>query len=429
MNGRQMTPTQARQVLWLRSNPRYHRPLGELLDEGYLTKDRLRWAAEYAYNNELRQAAAVLLADLGESSTGAGPTSERAQPRLPDLPVPKLPITLARARATIWPFRDLKGQPMGALLDANRLGLKDLAYAAENAWDRRVRDAALALMTVRIGQLAAEPEGRGHLRVVSEGKSYSETRELDLTMAQGALAGGIVVVWLELVAFLVVRTVRDPSWLLPKLRTDTIPLALGIAITAASLAIVLWVVKRIESLDDRMDEQIENARRGQEGEEAMTEALRQNLDGDWTLFRNVTLPGRNPADIDGVLVGPPGVWALEAKNLSGPYRAIGEHWQRRVGKQWKRFKKSPSRQAINNAARLSEFLKADGIKQWVNPVVVWVNREHAPQVKQPAVPIWTWDRLPEELGNLWANKALREDQAARIVDKLTDLAEREAQAR
>jgi len=32
----------ARKVLWLKRNPR---PLGELLDEGYLTKDRLEWAA------------------------------------------------------------------------------------------------------------------------------------------------------------------------------------------------------------------------------------------------------------------------------------------------------------------------------------------------------------------------------------------------
>ncbi len=41
---------QARKVMWLRSNCR---PLGELLDEGYLNQSRLEWAAEKAYDHSL----------------------------------------------------------------------------------------------------------------------------------------------------------------------------------------------------------------------------------------------------------------------------------------------------------------------------------------------------------------------------------------
>jgi hypothetical protein len=46
-----MNIEEARKVLWLKSKPR---PLGELLDAGYLTDDRLEWAAQWAYNPKLQ---------------------------------------------------------------------------------------------------------------------------------------------------------------------------------------------------------------------------------------------------------------------------------------------------------------------------------------------------------------------------------------
>jgi hypothetical protein len=53
-----MNQEEARNVLWLRNNPR---SLGELLDEGYLNQSRLQWAAEKAYDPTLKQAAQVIL--------------------------------------------------------------------------------------------------------------------------------------------------------------------------------------------------------------------------------------------------------------------------------------------------------------------------------------------------------------------------------
>ncbi len=53
-----MNIEEARKVLWLKNNPR---PLGELLGQGFLTRDRLEWAAQKAYNPNLKEAAKVLL--------------------------------------------------------------------------------------------------------------------------------------------------------------------------------------------------------------------------------------------------------------------------------------------------------------------------------------------------------------------------------
>src|SRR5262249_28170863 len=96
----------------------------------------------------------------------------------------------------------------------------------------------------------------------------------------------------------------------------------------------------------------------EEREGGILTIINKALDGSWFLFQNVVLPGRKKADLDSVLVGPTGVWVLEVKNFSGEYRNIGEHWEYRTGKCWKLDRSSPSRQAQNNAVRLSNFLKA-----------------------------------------------------------------------
>ena len=176
-----------------------------------------------------------------------------------------------------------------------------------------------------------------------------------------------------------------------------------------------------------LDKKIDNYRKGQKGEDQVVDVMRQNLDGHWTLFRNVTLPGRNKADIDAVLVGPPGVWALEVKTFTGEYKNIGEHWQVRA-RGWKLLKSSPSRQAQDNAVRLSNFFKADGIKQWVTAVVIWANRESPLSVENPMVAVWTFDRLPDELGNIWQGQETNESIRTHIVEKLGKLCQRDKEA-
>jgi len=61
---------EAGKVMWLRNN---YRPLGDLLDEGYLNQARLEWAAAKAYDPRLKQAAQVLL-DCQKRSSSEPPT-------------------------------------------------------------------------------------------------------------------------------------------------------------------------------------------------------------------------------------------------------------------------------------------------------------------------------------------------------------------
>ena len=129
--------------------------------------------------------------------------------------------------------------------------------------------------------------------------------------------------------------------------------------------------------------------------------------------------------MDAVLVGPNGVWNLEIKTLSGKFTNIGESWQCLAGKQWKTMKRNPSVQARNNALRLKNLLAADHVSIFVKPVVVWANPESPLKVENSSVPVWTLDRLEDELGNIQEGNGMPEADRKKICEKLTTLIQRQ----
>jgi hypothetical protein len=423
-----MNVDEARQIMWLRTN---HRPLGELLDEGYLTQSKLQWAADKAYDSHLRCAARVLLAALSQSRNGAAHTpadtlhSVSVNQGIPDAAL-HIDISLEQARATLWPIPPYKGKPMGPLVDTHQLSLKDLGYAVEQAWDERVRRSAMALMLIRLKQAVKEPApDAGFIRMVSAGRSYAEREQLRLTLLQGTLMGALLMGGLLLSMWLFIQQPPRPAMIGSMLQTAPI-FTLGVlAIAVCLICGAVWVTNWLSNLvTSGLDKQIENHRQGQEGENRVADVMQQSLDGNWVLFRNIVLPGRNRGDLDAILVGPPGVWVFEVKTYSGEYRNVGERWEYRAGKRWKTLARSPSRQAEDNAIRLANFLKADHIKQWVTAVVVWANQEGSLSVENPATAVWPLERLSDELGNLCGQR-VSDGQREAIVHKLTQLAQQQ----
>lgn len=414
----------ARKVLWLKNNPR---PLGELLDEGYLNQERLEWAAQWAYNLKLKEAAQVL---LGAMKTSPVQTEEVSKPEIVNKIDEAIPInmTLDKARSTAWPFAPYKGQPMGALVDSKQLTLKDLGYAVENAWDEKVKQAAIALSLVRLEQVVKEPApDAGFVHVVSGGRSYSEKKQFKLTLSEGAIYGFSLAVSIYLL-LLLVRGAFRPG---PNARSITefvsSPVQLIIILFVFGLLIVGgWFIAGIpERIAKRLEKQIEEHRLGQEGEDNVVQLIVQALDGNWHLFRNLTLPGRNKGDLDVVLVGPPGIWALEIKNFRGKYRNIGERWEIQVNGKWKPTDKNPGDQALKNATRLGNFLNANGIKAFVNPAVVWASVTSPLYIEHPSTPVWNYKRLPDELGNIWHGEKLSKTELDKVAANLSRLCERQ----
>ncbi len=414
-----MSIDEAREVLWLRNN---HQPLGELIDEGFLSKFDLEWAVAKAYNASLRQAALVLLNADGASQPKAIAVPERLMPTVQGSSS-ALPISmmLDQARETEWPMRPHRGQLMGDLLDQRLLSLKDLGFAVENAYEARVREAARALLLVRLNQLVQEPESSaGLLHVVSGGRTFSEKRQYAWALIEGtlidALLGALIVV--VMVQLIGEMPSNKP---LPNLLGSTVGFIALIILVLLCIGTLWFTNYLFNMISQQTFKRVEQYRKGHAGEERVVAAMHYSLDGNWFLFRNVVLPGRSKADINSVLVGPSGVWAFEIKTFTGDYRNKGDQWEFRVANTWKTASQNPSRQAQNSAVRLADFLKADAIQQWVNAAVIWANPESKLTVENPSVAVWQLDRLPDELGNIWQDETLSEATRQKLVSAHSDV--------
>jgi len=412
-----MSVEKALQVPWLSYMPK---PLGELMQEGYLDSARLAWAAENAYKPELKQAAGVLL-DVQKNYPHAEVAHEPGETL--DGTIRDVGISLEEAESTKWPFGQYRGEAMGPLVFSRRLSLRDLAYAIENAWDDRVRKAAIALTLLRLDQAMEEsPHDVGPLNVIANEKSYASRRPLKLSMLQGLIMGGVlgIMLMIFLNALIQQRLDGSPSLTLSELLSSPESI-LAILLLIFGIVIVYWASSRaLDWIISKLDTKIDAYRKGEAGEDAVVEKARRALDGNWTLFRNVVLPGRK-SDIDIILVGPPGVWAIEVKTLSGKFKVVGDVWLAKSGKAWEAIRKDPARQARRGALALKQFLQADGIKSYIHDAVAWAEPNADLTIENPLVAVWEFDYVEDELGNLGNPTPLPAYDRDRILSKLTSV--------
>ena len=112
---------------------------------------------------------------------------ERQEP--PVTPAIATGMTLAEARATLWPFEGGK-QTIGGLLDTGTKTLKDFAWAFTKANSRQVRDACKTILLTQLLDVELGPPARP-LRVIS-GSRYLEQQERQAVTAVGRLHGAVI---------------------------------------------------------------------------------------------------------------------------------------------------------------------------------------------------------------------------------------------
>ncbi|HID54850.1 MAG TPA: NERD domain-containing protein [Anaerolineae bacterium] len=88
----------------------------------------------------------------------------------------------------------------------------------------------------------------------------------------------------------------------------------------------------------------------------------RKLDKRWTIYRNLQLPD-SKADLDAVLVGPPGVLVIEIKAYTGSFKVNGDRWHYRRAGRWYQNDKSPLRQALANKRRLNAYLAQNNLSE------------------------------------------------------------------
>ena len=268
----------------------------------------------------------------------------------------------------------------------------------------------------------------GNVRVVSGGRSYANLKQLQLSYLQGLFVGVFFTLVIGWGVSTMISSSKSSNAGATASLTELVSTPegiLGLVVVLVFLGLIIWLINYLpDQVEKQFDKQIENYRRGEEGEERSVQQILQSLDGNWTVFRNINLPGRNRTDLDIVLVGPPGVWALEVKNYRGKYRNIGDRWEYFQRKAWKKLRSSPSQQAMQSAVRLANFFKADHLNVFVNPVVVWAGEDSDLQVENPYVVVWLLERLSDELGNIWQGEKLSKEEKEKIVLKLSKLSEK-----
>jgi len=340
-------------------------------------------------------------------------------------------MTIDEARKILWVRPERR--PLGELIDEGIVTEGRLRWAAASAYNPQLKQAAQLLLDNPQTFTKPAISARTFANVISSGRSFSQRRQIRYAtwqgMAIGFLFGILFILFLNSVADIItppdaVQTERAAQ-LLAVTPTIYIVLALAIyiGIAVAGVAVTIVIMNRVMRHFDKL---IDQYRFGQIGEERTVGAIQQVLDGNWTAFLNVRLPGRNPADLDIVLVGPAAVFALEVKNYNGTYRNIGADWERQAQKGWRKLDRSPSEQATKNALRLNDFLKVDGISQYVEKAVVWANPDAPITTENPTVRVWTLERLRDELGNLPQADKVSPTTRDQIAAKLSKLCEKQA---
>ena len=156
------------------------------------------------------------------------------------------------------------------------------------------------------------------------------------------------------------------------------------------------------------------------GEQLVATELGRALDDDWTLLRGYR---NRRGEIDQLLLGPRGLFAIEVKNLNATVQVDGDRWradkydnygnlveQRPVAD---RMGRSPSVQLNEPADDLERFLAERGQPAGIGRVVILAHRRSGlGPVRNPTVEAFT---SPGDLLTLIANSASRLDRGQRAA--------------
>jgi hypothetical protein len=315
--------------------------------------------------------------------------------------VVELTMTLEEARQVIWQGRG-SHEPMGKLLDSKQLDRGDLAWAVDMGYEPKFREAARTLLAYSIGQ----PGSSGYGPRVVEGSHYLEEQEsLSMGIIMGLL-GCVIGIAVANLAFAFQQILSGQNWL---------GVAIGLVITLLIIGLMFWFYIKREVGKYR------TFRFGREGEEEVVERLRASLDNRWTIFRNLHLPGHDD-DIDIVLVGPGGVWAVEAKSSRATVRAQGMKWEMQKKSGWVDVRGNPSFQVTKDAKQLNDFLKRQGIVRWVERAIALAESQPITNFVNSEIPIWLLPTIEERAKNLSTRTPPTESEISKIVEILKDLA-------
>ena len=325
--------------------------------------------------------------------------------------VVELTMTLEEARQFVWQGTRAPREPMGKLLDSKQLDRGDLGWAID-CGDPGFREAARTLLAHSIGQpgsLRFGPE-------VVEGSQYLEERERE-SLIEGSMLVGSALAFAVMFAAALVQTIF--SYIIPQLNSGNIVGVIFVVLfSGVGLTLIGgYLFRRIR----RLLQSYRDFRIGREGEDEVVERLRTTLDNCWTIFRNLHLPGHSD-DIDIVLVGPCGVWAVEVKSSRFTIKIEGRKWELQVKGRWTAARNNPSDQITAKARLLNDFLKRQGITRWVERAIALASPQPISNFDLSEIPVWLLPTIEERVDHLSTRIPPTQKETQQIVAIFKDLA-------
>ena len=133
--------------------------------------------------------------------------------------------------------------------------------------------------------------------------------------------------------------------------------------------------------------------KGMMGEASVADALKK-LDDSYSVINDLVLKGRS-GNIDHIILGPNGIFAVETKSLRGEIGCNGDEWTRRAqGSSSAINLESPSLQVKRNAAAIGQLLHSTvsgdigrGKNLFVDGIVVFTDPKAHLKLKSPTVPV------------------------------------------
>lgn len=161
----------------------------------------------------------------------------------------------------------------------------------------------------------------------------------------------------------------------------------------------------------------QNCKQGMEGEKRVRQFLESKLDDSYYLVDDIEYVndrGRKE-NIDHIVLGPNGIFAIETKDYRGRITCKGSYWAVPFP-----FGRSPSRQAKGNAYWAKRAIDASGALQnlsvWVDPIVVFSNPDVELETVEPEVEVIKLEGLADSITSYDNGYSFSPDQLKAIMD-------------